>query len=113
MRSNKDLPKCEYRFDGKCQHNMDRCGKKEPVYSYSKHKGRQVRTHEGWRIFPFFSPQDCWDQISRPKFIVVKFKNTKEKRTTRPSKCPRCWALNTTTGDIYKYKDSQIPGGFC
>ena len=106
MRNNKDLPKCGLRADGKCQHNMDRCGKKESAELI----GKYGLPYWGWRRFPFFSPQDCWDQISRPNFIVVKFKNTKEKRITRPSKCPRCWALDSDTGDIYKYEERPTHG---
>lgn len=102
MRNNKDLPKCGLRFGGKCQHNMDRCGKKEPAELI----GKYGLPYWGWRRFPFFSPPMCWDMIRTAKYIVVRAKGgTKEKRLTRPSKCPKCWALDSDSGDIYKYEE--------
>ena len=102
MRNNSELPKCPLRFGGKCQHNRERCGKKERALL----QGKYGREFWGWRKFPFFSPMDCWDKIRRPKFIVTRTKGgTREKHITRPSKCPNCWALDKDTGDIYKYEE--------
>ena len=105
MRSHKDLPKCGLRFDNKCMHNTKRCGNNEAVLK----EGKYGRMYWGWRVFPFFSPMDCWDKIRSPKFKVIRFKGgTPEKRITKPSSCPKCWALDKDDGYIYKYKERHI-----
>ena len=101
MRNHNDLPKCPLRIRGRCQHNRERCGKNELALLTGK-----FGEYWGWKRFPFFAPPMCWDMIRTAKYIVVRAKGgTKEKRITRPSKCPRCWALDSDTGDIYKYEE--------
>ena len=101
MRNNKDLPKCPLRARGRCTHNTDRCGKKERALL----PGKYGMEYWGWKVFPFFSPMDCWDMIRMPKFFYTKRRG---KVVTRPSKCARCWALDKDSGDIYKYKERPI-----
>ena len=103
MRNNNELPKCPLRYGGKCQHNTDRCGKKEHALLHGKHG-----LFWGWKMFPFFSPMDCWDMIRTSRFTLRKFGGTRKKEITRPSKCPRCWALDSDSGYIYKYRELPI-----
>ncbi len=105
MRNNNELPKCPLRFGGKCQHNRERCGKKEPAELI----GKYGLPYMGWRRFPFFAPPMCWDMIRTPKFILMRRKGTAPKKEeTRLSGCPNCWALDKDTGDIYKYEERPI-----